>query len=121
MATLYRTSQQGSVAAPNRERVSLHPGATLNARALRDLEEEARELIAGGVQQLTIDLRDVKTVGWTTPATLAAISRFARRNDARFTIIPGRSPAIQRLLRVGLMNDLTIETGAPRPFFDWSR
>lgn len=121
MPILEPTSHHRGVAAPERERVCLHPGATLNARALRDLEQEARELIAGGLRQLTIDLRDVRTVDWTTAATLAAISRFAGRNDARLSVIPGRSPAMQRLLRAGLMNDLTLENRARRPFFDWSR
>lgn len=121
MPILERTSQHGRVAAPERERVCLRPGAILNAPALRNLEEEARELIAAGVQQLTIDLSDVKTAGWTTAATLAAIGRLARRSNARFSVIPGRSPSIQRLLRAGLMNDLAIGTRAPGPFFDWSR
>lgn len=106
---------------PERERVSLRPGASLDERALSRLEEEARALVERGFAQLTIDLREVETVDWTAAATLAAISRFARQRGARLNVMPGSSPAVRDLVGAGLMQGLVPETARPRPFFDWSR
>ncbi|HEX3833682.1 MAG TPA: STAS domain-containing protein [Solirubrobacteraceae bacterium] len=121
MATADIPTQQMLTVLPERERVCLRPAAVLDSRALGYLEEEAHALATRGFAQMTIDLREVETIDYSTAATLAAISRLARHSGARLNVIPGRSPAVQELLRAGLMNDLAIETPAPRPFFDWSR
>ncbi|HEX3833041.1 MAG TPA: hypothetical protein VHW04_13785 [Solirubrobacteraceae bacterium] len=104
-----------------RERVRLCPGPVLDERALSQLENEARSLIDRGFTQVTVELRKVETVEWTTAATLAAIARFARHRGARLTVVAGSSPAVRELIGAGLMQDLTLDTPAPRAFFDWSR
>lgn len=104
-----------------RERVCLCPGPVLDERALSQLENEARSLIGRGFRQVTIELRKVETADWTTAATLAAVARFARRSGARLTVRAGSSPAVRELIGAGLMQDLTLDTSAPKAFFDWSR
>ena len=106
---------------PERERVCLRPGGTLHARALDELERESRGLLERGFTRLAIDLRGVRAADWTAAATLAAISRLTRRNAARLTVIPGSSPAVQQLIRAGLMDGVPMDTVPGRPYFDWSR
>ncbi|HEY1716240.1 MAG TPA: STAS domain-containing protein [Solirubrobacteraceae bacterium] len=120
MATTDKPAQDILTVVAERDHVCVRPGAVLDDRALSQLEDEARSLIGRGFSHLTVDLRKVETVEWTTAATLAAITRSARRSGARLTVIPGSSPAVQEMLRAGLMQDLTLQTPAQRPFFDWS-
>lgn len=121
MAIAESANQDSLMVLGERERVCLRPRVALDAHMLNRLETEAHALIGRGFERLTIDLRDITSVDWTAAATIAAISRFARRSGARLTVIPGNSPAVQLLLRAGLMRGLTIETAPSRPFFDWSR
>lgn len=121
MATTDQPAQDTLTVIAERDRVCIRPGAVLDDRALSQLEDEARSLIGRGFSHLAVDLRKVETVEWTTAATLAAITRFARRSGTRLTVIPGSSPAVQELLGAGLMQDLALQTAVQRPFFDWSR
>ena len=105
---------------PERERVCLRLGATLDARALSQLEREACGLIDRGFKRLTIELQNVETVDWTTAATLAAINRAARQRNAQLTVIAGDSCAIQELMGAGLLQDLPFATSS-RAYFDWTR
>lgn len=121
MATTDKPAQETLTVIAERDRVCIRPSAVLDDRALSQLEDEARSLIGRGFSHLSVDLRMVETVDWTTAATLAAITRFARRSGAQLTVIPGSLPAVQELLGAGLMQDLTLQTPTHRPFFDWSR
>ncbi len=120
MAVLDSPSPPDIDVIPERTRVCLRPSAQFDAVTMRHLEDEARALIGRGFDRLAIDLRGVETIDPGAAAVLNAISREARRNGARVTVIPGRSAAVRALRDAGLLGNLVLETPSEPLFFDWT-
>lgn len=105
---------------PERDRVRVRCGGSLDGSAARQLREECGGLIDRGFTRIVLDVSQATAMSPAVVSAIAAVDRRARTRACRLSVMPGHGAAASILRRAGLLGQLELE-GARETFLDWSR
>lgn len=117
----FRPAQEGWIELqPERERVRVRCGGTLDTRAAKEIRQECEGLFDRGFQRVILDLGHATSIGPAAIGAIAALNRRARGLNLHFSVVPGGADIAATLRRAGLLGQLQVE-GPTEVFLDWSR
>jgi anti-anti-sigma regulatory factor len=117
----FRPAEAGWVElAPERERVRVRCGGTLEARAAGELRQECEGLFDRGFARVILDLSHATTLSPAAVGAIATVNHRARSLGVRFSVVPGAAHIAATLRRAGLLGQLQLE-GPTEVFLDWTR
>ena len=117
----FRPAQAGWIELhPERERVRMRCGGTLDARAADELRQECEGLFDRGFARVILDLSHATSLSPAAVGAIATVNHRARGLGVRLSVVPGGANIAATLRRAGLLGQLQLE-GPSEMFLDWSR